>query len=237
VDATTTAPPPLTAHLTSGSPSLSGHHVNHEAINLGRDKVHWSPEVWKRIDEAVAHETHRASVAPKILPHFRVPHHITNVDADTVLLNLLPNAPAYAPPAGAMAAGGTPPLLNVAEAAQLPLIELSVTFALSQAQLHKENERSSQPQHGQAPDSHDSHAGNPGHPHHEHHSSSTAVMLARRATNVLCLARDAVVFLGANAFPAAGGGGGMALFTSQTVVNRGVRAGPHGANHQYSRPG
>ncbi len=233
MDATTapSAPAPLTAHLTSTSapPSATaGHHVDHDSINLGREKVHWGPEVWKRIDEAVAHEAHRASVAPKILPHYKVHHHITNIEADMVLQNLTPGAGPYAPPRAGAGAPATPPLLNVAEAAQLPIIELSVTFALSQAQMKKESEqKGGSPAHHSTPESHEghpAHGGHPGHgghPHHKHHPSSTAVMLARRAANILCLARDAVVFLGANALPAAGGGG-LPLFVSQTVTARGA---------------
>jgi hypothetical protein len=240
VDATTSfasdsSPPPLTAHLTGGTAHtdakgpLSDHHVDFQTISLGREKVHWSAEVWKRIDHAVAHETHRASVGPKVLPHFRTQHHITNVEADVVVQNLQPNAPRFIPPqVGAVA----PFLLNVQEAQQLPLIELSVTFALSQAQLRKESELRTGPEtpHDDghhAPSLHDAQAGHSGQAHdtrhHHHHSSSTAVMLARRATNVLCLARDTLIFQGTNALPPAGGGaGGLPLFTSQLVSVRGA---------------
>jgi len=121
-----------------------------------------------------------------------------------------------------------PPILNVYEGANIPLIELSVEFAMSQAQVHKENER---PKGG--PEHPVLHAPEPGHPggpshngHHEHHATSTAVMLARRAANVLALARDAVVFLGANAFAnGPGGGPGMPFFITginQAVQNRGI---------------
>ena len=243
VDATTSfasdsSPPPLTAHLTAGAAHtdakspLSDHHVDFQTINLGREKVHWSPEVWKRIDHAVAHETHRASVGPKVLPHFRTQHHITNVEADVVVQNLQPNAPRFIPPQVALALGAAPPLLNVQEAQQLPLIELSVTFALSQAQLRKESELRTGPETPQhdghhAPSLHDAQAGHPGQAHdarhHHHHPSSTAVMLARRATNVLCLARDTLIFQGTNALPPAGGAaGGLPLFTSQLVSVRGA---------------
>jgi hypothetical protein len=213
--------------------AVAGHHVDHATISLGREKVSWSADVWKRIDHAVAHEAHRASVGPKVLPHFRTQHHITNVEADVVVLNLQPNAPRFIPPRVALAAGASPPLLNVQEADQLPLIELSVTFALSQAQLRKEGElRTGQAMHHEdahpAQPAHDaqggsSSKGHPAHHHHHHEPSSTAVMLARRATNVLCLARDALIFQGTNALPPAGGGaGGNPLFTSQLVSVRGA---------------
>src|SRR5215469_9196546 len=79
----TTAPPPLTAHLTAAPGPTAGpatgpvaahpdHHVDHQAIHLGRDKVHWSPETWARIDHAVAHEVHMTSVVPKFVPHRKI---------------------------------------------------------------------------------------------------------------------------------------------------------------------
>jgi len=37
--------------------------------NNGRDKVHWSKEVWDRIDMAVHQETMRTKVASKFLPN------------------------------------------------------------------------------------------------------------------------------------------------------------------------
>jgi hypothetical protein len=221
--------PPLTAHLTTMPHPSEAHHVNHEAINLGRDKVPFSKEVWARIDRAVSHEVHRTAVIPKFLPHLRVSHHTTNVEADVVLTSLGAGAGLLGAARGAAAAA--PPVLNVDEGANIALIEASTEIALSQAQVHKENEKKG-PGHHEAPH-HDGHAGHADtaghhgdhghHSHHHHEPSSTAVMLARRAANLLTLARDAALITGANAFAGGPAGGpGNVLFTSQTVQTRGV---------------
>jgi len=222
---TTTAPvQPLTAHLTTAAPSMPDHHVDHQQIHLGRDKVHWDPAVWKRIDEAVIHEVHRASVAPRFMNNKRVRHNVTNIEADVVLSNLSAAAGAFTL---AKIAPGTSFLLNVSENAQLPVIELSLDVALSQAQVHKENDLKESPT-NHVPSDGAAESPAPGHPslavshgHHEHHLSSTAVMLVRRAANVLALARDTVVFMGANAFLPINQGGSP-LFASGLVVNRGT---------------
>lgn len=238
MDETTTAPPPLTAHLTSGPTAASGPttsgptsavpHINHEEVHLSRDHVPWKPEVWTAIDRAVAHEVHRTRKSTKFLPQLKVGHHVTNVEQDVVLQNLLPNAGPFLPPALA-APAANPIILNVYEGANLAVIELKMQWALSNAQVRKENElHSARPEHHEvhgALEAHSAHPGHQAHPgHHEHHPSSTAIMLVRRTANTLSLAVDALVWLGSNAFPGAGGVGGIPLFSSQTVSYNGIPA-------------
>jgi len=224
---TPTAPvAPLTAHLTSQPtsqptsqsptaqpPNSPVPHINSEEVNLSRSQVPWKPEVWAKIDRAVAHEVHRTRKATRFMSQLRIRHHVTNVEQDVVLQNLNPGAPVLIPPTAALAAGATPPTLNVYEGANLTVIELSIKWALTHSQVQKENE-----QHQEMQGASDAHAEHPG-PHKHHHS--TAVMLARRAANTLSLGVDGMVWLGSNAFPAAGAGG-IPLFSSQTVLYNGI---------------
>jgi hypothetical protein len=205
---TATSVPPLTAYLTSQPPAPEAPHIHPEEIHLGRDQVPLHPEVWERIDRAVADEVRRTRLATRFLPQRRVGHHITNVEQDAVLQNLTTGSPPFAPPALALVAGPTPPTLNIYEGANLTVIQLSVRTALTKPQVRKENERLQE-----MPSSPN------GHP--EYHSS-TAVLLHRRAANILCLGVDALVWLGSNAFPAAGGAGGLPIFSSQTVLSNGI---------------
>jgi hypothetical protein len=204
---TATSVPPLTAFLTSQPPAAEAPHIHLEEIHLARDQVPWRPEVWERIDRAVADEVRRTRLATRFLPQRRVSHHITNVEQDVVLQNLNPGSPAFAPPIAALAAGATPPTLNIPEGANLTVIQTYAKTALSKAQVRKENELQEM-------------SGSPN-DHPEYHSS-TAVLLHRRAANVLCLGVDALVWLGSNAFPAAGGAGGIPIFSSQTVLSNGI---------------
>ncbi len=217
----TTAPPPLTAHLTSEPPPSGTSHINPDEIHLSREQVPWRPEVWARIDRAVAHEVYRTRKATKFMPELRVGHHVTNVEQDIVLQNLTPNSAPFVPPRAPLAPGATAPTLNVYEAANLVIIEFSVKWALSHAQVKKENDRLSMaPEPHEMPGAPDANHKTPG--HHQHHPSSTAVMLARRTANTLCLGVDALVWLGLNAFPVAGGAPGIPIFSSQTVLFNGV---------------
>jgi len=50
--------------------------------NNGRDKVHWSKEVWDRIDMAVHQEAMRTKVASKFLPIHPVPPTTTTVPSE-----------------------------------------------------------------------------------------------------------------------------------------------------------
>jgi hypothetical protein len=213
----TSAPPPLTAHLTSQPPTSAAPHVNLEETHLSRAQVPWRPEVWASIDRAVAQEVRCTRKATKVMPQLRVGHHVTNVEQDVVLQNLNPGSPVFVPPRAALGAGQTAPTLNVYEGANLAVIELSIKWALSHAQVKKESERHHE-MHG-APEAHPEHPG-----HHEHYPSSTAVMLARRTAMTLCLGVDAAAWLGSNAFPVAGGAAGIPLFSSQTVLFNGIPA-------------
>ena len=209
--AAATSVPPLTAHLASYPPTSAAPHVNIDQIHLARDQVPLRPEVWAQVDRAVAYEVSRARKATRILPQHRVAHHLTNVEQDVVLQNLSPGAPVFVPPTAALAANGTAPTLNVYEGATLTVIELSMKFALSHAQVRKENERV-QGMNG-AQDA------NP-----EYLPSSTFIMLARRVANTLCVGTDAFWLLGSNAFPVTGGAPGIPLFSSLTVLFNGVPA-------------
>jgi uncharacterized linocin/CFP29 family protein len=60
-------------------------HPNGSAIqNRGRDKIHWSKEIWDHLDMAVHDECMRTRVAAKYLPIHKVPDHYTTVPADSV---------------------------------------------------------------------------------------------------------------------------------------------------------
>jgi hypothetical protein len=218
------APPPLTAHMTGAqSHSPPAPHVNHDEAHLSRSQVPWGPEVWASIDRAVLHEVHRTRKATKVMPQLRVGHHVTNVEQDVVLQTLGPGAVPFAPPRLPLAVGATPPTLNVYEGANLAVIEFSIKWALTHAQVKKESERHRE-MHAAAPAAaHHEHSDHHTH-HHMHYPSSTAVMLARRAAMTLCLGMDAAAWLGANAFPVAGGAPGLPLFSSQTVIFNGVPA-------------
>jgi len=225
MDSAATAPvAPLTAHLTSGPPDSGLPHINLDEIHLSRAQVPWDPSVWARIDRAVAHEVHRTRKATKFMPEMRIGHHVTNVEQDIVLQNLNPGSPRFIPPTQALQLGATPPTLNVYEGANLVVIELSIKWAMTPAQVKKEKERKSVSEPHDAAGANGSSNGHNGHAHHHHQPSSTAVMLARRAANSLCLGVDALIWLGSNAFPVAGGAAGLPLFSSQTVLFNGVPA-------------
>jgi uncharacterized linocin/CFP29 family protein len=82
-------------------------------VNLGREAMAWSADSWQRLDQAVLHEMHRASVAAAILP----------------LVGPYPDAQTV--PADAIASDR----LTVDEAAVLPLVELSVELSLTTTQI------------------------------------------------------------------------------------------------------
>jgi hypothetical protein len=246
METTTTSAPPasLTAHLTQTSHTQTSH-SSHQAphsppanLNLGREHVKWGHEIWDRLDRAVHHEMHRTRVAAKFLPHHKVDPHVTTVPAETVLANLNGTTP-YAPPVKALVAGAPPPLLNIDEGAFIRLIEIWTEFSMTPAQVqeetkthtaqkeqhagHHEHHESPHDEHGGHGEHHDH--GDHHHHHHKHHPSSTAVTLARRAANILSLAQDTVIFQGLNAFSAPNAVPpvpGSLLFSSQTVLNRGV---------------
>jgi uncharacterized linocin/CFP29 family protein len=87
----TPAPPPATlpaAPMPAAPPAYHGlppAHPNGSAIqNRGRDKIHWSKEIWDHLDMAVHDECMRTRVAAKYLPIHKVPDHYTTVPADSV---------------------------------------------------------------------------------------------------------------------------------------------------------
>lgn len=240
-NSTNTQPPPLTAHLTASGTAQQGTpgttYTPPSGLHLGREHLKWGPEIWERIDRAVHHEAMRTRVGARFLPHHRVDPHVTTVPADTVLASLGGTTPFSNPVAGAVAfaagAGGaaaapvnppaTPPLLNIDEGAFIRVVEIWTEFSLTAAQVQKESELSAT-----APEPHGVVSTGPD--KHEHHPASTAVTLARRATNTLCLAQDTVLFQGADAFAGLQGVAavpgntlpGSPLFQSETVLYRGI---------------
>jgi len=90
-------------------------------MNLGREKLPWSQEVWNRIDQAVHDECERTKIARKFIPLYGpvAPGELI-VISDTVVRD-----------------GQT---LTVNEAATIPLIELLVEFTLTLQQVDRESE-------------------------------------------------------------------------------------------------
>lgn len=91
--------------------------------NNGRDKVHWSKEVWDRIDRAVYNEAMRTQVASKFLPIHPVPPKTTTVPADLVIVSSGPDKTKT---------------LTVDEGATTRLIEIWIEFALTPQQMEHE---------------------------------------------------------------------------------------------------
>src|SRR5207244_2818141 len=57
--------------------------------NRGKDQIHWTEDVWKRIDAAVTDEMVRTRVAAKFLPLVHVAGKETIVDSDIVRFSQL----------------------------------------------------------------------------------------------------------------------------------------------------
>src|SRR5262245_38596784 len=91
------------------------------AHNMGRDKVHWSQEVWDRIDKAVHDEVMRTRVGQRFLPLRPVIPRTTSVPFDSITL------PTEAAPS-----------LSVDEGATTRLNEYWVEFSLTPAQVEHE---------------------------------------------------------------------------------------------------
>ncbi len=68
------ATPTMTSLTTTMSPMM----------NNGRDKIHWTQEVWDRIDKAVHDEVMRTRVAAKFLPIRMVPPKTVSVPSDVI---------------------------------------------------------------------------------------------------------------------------------------------------------
>lgn len=88
-------------------------------INLGRDKLAWSQEIWDSIDKAVHDEVQRTKIAAQFLPLYSVAADTTKVPSDAVDPN-------------------TSPLLTVNEGDHIPLVEIWAEFALTEPQYHDE---------------------------------------------------------------------------------------------------
>jgi uncharacterized linocin/CFP29 family protein len=90
-------------------------------INLGREKLPWSQEIWNRIDQAVHDECERTKIASKVIPKYGpLAQSELVVISDTVVRD-----------------GQT---LTVNESATIALVELQVEFTLTLQQVHREGE-------------------------------------------------------------------------------------------------
>src|SRR6478736_5647160 len=85
-------------------------------MNLCREAIIWSPEIWARLDQAVQAEVERTGVAGRLLPTSGPLPGATTVPANVID----PNA------------------MSISETAVLPLVELSVEFQLTQLQVEAE---------------------------------------------------------------------------------------------------
>jgi uncharacterized linocin/CFP29 family protein len=90
-------------------------------INLGREKVQWTPDIWDRIDKAVHDEVMRTRVGQKFMPIRPVVQSATSVPTDFITL---PTEEA--------------PTLTVDEGATTRLNEFWVEFALTPQQVEHE---------------------------------------------------------------------------------------------------
>src|SRR5580693_9446934 len=78
------APAPMAA---THAPVHPGSHAGAPSpAHRGREKLHWSKEVWDRLDHAVHKEIERTRVAAKYLPVHRVPPNTTSVPSDIVIV-------------------------------------------------------------------------------------------------------------------------------------------------------
>jgi hypothetical protein len=74
-----------------------------DQMNLGRDKLDWTQDIWKRIDTSVHDEAQRTKIAAKFLPLYSVGPDVTTIPSDAV---------------------DPGPLLSVNETDRTPLIEI-----------------------------------------------------------------------------------------------------------------
>lgn len=104
--------------------------MNHNMgpMKKDREKLPWSEEVWRRIDQAVYDECKRTRVAAKFLPlHGPLSSGTMTVPSDTILTSGI----------------GTPTtinnnVLNIDEGAMTPLIELIAEFTMTPQQVERE---------------------------------------------------------------------------------------------------
>lgn len=113
-------------------------------MSNGREALSWAPELWSRIDQAVFAEVDRVGIGLKILPLQGPFADATTVAADVVDVDTM----------------------TVPDGAVVPLVELSVEFRLSEAQVEAEADL------------------------------GTAVTLASRAASLIAQAEDQLVFRG-----------------------------------------
>ena len=85
-------------------------------MNLGRDKLDWSPDIWKLIDKAVHDEAQRTRIAMKFIPIFMTTSDAKTVPSDTIDVN-------------------DPTTLTVDEGLETTIFEISVGFALTKQQV------------------------------------------------------------------------------------------------------
>jgi uncharacterized linocin/CFP29 family protein len=205
-------------HMPGGASHAPSHH--------GRDKIDWSPEVWRRIDAAVREEITRSRVGAKFLPTVHVSAKTTTVPSDTIVHPPLVALAVVAGGGVAVAAAGSagpPGVLFVDETATTRINEVWVDFSLTAAQVEEEAHMA-HGTHGTHPQPHPAHAqphqGTPAHlpehsqhqhqhqhqhHHHHHHQAhaSTGISLATRAANILAQVEDTILFQGQNAFQTA----------------------------------
>ncbi len=105
--------------------AATGTEENNKSLHQkGRGKIHWSKDVWDRIDQAVEMEAKRTRVGARFLPKKMVPPKTTSVPTDAYSL---------APPAG----GGNP-ILKVDEGSTTRLNEYYVEFLMTPQQVDQE---------------------------------------------------------------------------------------------------
>lgn len=119
---TMTAPAQPVLEHHAPHPMHNGATHGHATHNHGRDKVHWSHEVWERVDRAVHDEVMRTRIGAKFLPIRPVLPRTTSVPTDSVSLP---------PPGGNQT-------LTVDEGATTRLNEYWVEFALTPQQVEHE---------------------------------------------------------------------------------------------------
>jgi len=97
-------------------------------MNNGRDKIHWTQEVWDRIDKAVHDEVMRTRVGAKFLPIRMVPPKTVSVPSDVITV----------PDATKTTSDATTETLTVDEGATTRINEYWVEFSLTPQQVEHE---------------------------------------------------------------------------------------------------
>src|SRR5450755_112410 len=197
--------PSLTAHLNEPSQSNpDDDYVPPTGAHLGRERTTLSAEAWDRIDRAVYHEHKRSRLCAKFLPNHRLDPHLTTVQADAVLSSIngsALNLSVAAPSSIAGVSTTNPAQLNIEDTNFLKILEPSVEFVLTQAQITYENSLGS----GQ------NEQGESSPKPKTHHIHSTAVTLAKNATRLLCQLEEQLAFQGLNVMPGNQPGSGSPL--------------------------